>query len=127
MPINPAELLYSDTHEWLRVEGQEAVVGITRFAQDALGDITYVELPDIGSAFQAGQTFGSVESVKAASDLVAPANGTVTAVNTALEDAPELLNTSPYGKGWLARIELTAKPDTLMDAAGYDVFCATEK
>jgi glycine cleavage system H protein len=123
----PADLLYSDTHEWLRIEGKEAVIGITGFAQEALGDITYVELPAVGDAFSVGQPFGSVESVKAASDLIAPADGTVVAVNDALENSPELLNVSPYDEGWLARIALPGAPDGLMDAKKYEEFCAGEK
>ena len=123
---NPADILYHKSHEWLRVEGDEAVVGITNFAQEALGDITYVDLPAVGDSVSAGEEFGSVESVKAASELYAPATGEVVAVNDALADAPELLNSSPYQDGWMVRIKLEAKADGLMDAEAYEELCASE-
>ncbi|BAV91609.1 glycine cleavage system protein GcvH [Candidatus Desulfovibrio trichonymphae] len=127
MSNNPTELLYSRTHEWARLEGEEAVIGITWFAQKSLGDITYVELPRAGDRLTAGTEFGSVESVKAASDLISPVNGVVVAVNTALENAPETLNTAPFGDGWLARVKLADNPKDLMAAAAYEAFCAAEK
>ncbi|MDR3320158.1 MAG: glycine cleavage system protein GcvH [Desulfovibrio sp.] len=123
----PSDLLYSKTHEWTRLEGEEAVIGITFFAQETLGDVTYVEMPQVGDTFTAGKEFGSVESVKAASELVAPVSGTVTSVNAELENAPEILNASPFGDGWIARIKLSAKPECLMDAAAYEAHCAAEK
>ena len=95
----PAGLLYSKSHEWARLEGDQAVIGITAFAQESLGDITYVELPQAGDALAADKEFGSVESVKAASDLVSPVNGEVLEVNAVLEDAPEKCNSDPYGEG----------------------------
>lgn len=126
MSKNPTELLYSKSHEWTRLEGEEAVIGITHFAQESLGDITYVELPLVGDSLSAEQEFGSVESVKAASDLISPVSGAVTGVNTALEGAPEKCNSDPYGEGWLIRVKLSGKPEGLMDAAAYEAFCAAE-
>ena len=122
----PADLLYSKSHEWVRLEGDEAVIGITHFAQESLGDITYVELPQAGDALAVDKEFGSVESVKAASDLVSPMSGEVAEVNAVLEDAPEKCNSDPYGEGWLVRVKLSGKPEGLMDAAAYEAFCATE-
>lgn len=126
MSKNPADLLYSKSHEWARLEGGEAVIGITAFAQESLGDITYVELPLVGDSLAVDQEFGSIESVKAASDLVSPVSGAVVGVNTALEDAPEKCNSDPYGEGWLIRVKLAGAPEGLMDAAAYEAFCATE-
>ena len=122
----PADLKYSKTHEWVKVNGDEAVVGITHFAQDAMGDITYVDLPGEGDALTAGKEFGAVESVKAASDLVSPVSGSVTAVNGALEDAPEKCNADPYGDGWLVKVKVSALEDGLMDAAAYAEHCKNE-
>ncbi|MBQ9452318.1 MAG: glycine cleavage system protein GcvH [Desulfovibrio sp.] len=127
MAANPQALLYSKTHEWTRIEGDEAVVGITDFAQESLGDITYVELPAVGDRLDVEKEFGSVESVKAASDLVSPVAGEVVAINEALENAPEACNADPYGKGWLVRVKLAAKPEGLMDAAAYEAHCAAER
>ncbi len=101
----PQDLRYSEEHEWLRVDGDAAVIGITEFAQEQLGDVVYVELPREGDVLDAGQPFGVVESVKAASDLYAPVSGTVVAVNAKLEDRPELVNEEPYGDGWMIRLE----------------------
>lgn len=126
MATNPTDLLYSKSHEWLRLEGDEAVVGITHFAQESLGDITYVELPLVGDQVSEEAEFGSVESVKAASDLVSPVSGDVVGINTALEQAPEKCNGDPYGEGWLMRVKFSHKPEGLMDAAAYEAFCATE-
>ncbi|RRD70723.1 MULTISPECIES: glycine cleavage system protein GcvH [unclassified Desulfovibrio] len=125
MTTNPADILYSKSHEWVRIEGDEAVVGITHFAQESLGDITYVELPAVGGELAEHAEFGSVESVKAASDLYSPVAGSVLAVNGALEDTPELCNSAPYGEGWLLRVKLARKPEGLMDATAYEAFCAT--
>lgn len=119
----PAHLSYTDTHEWVRLEGNEAVIGITDYAQHSLGDITYVELPAVGSALTRGAEMGTVESVKAASDLFAPVSGTVTAVNEELADHPELVNTAPYEGGWMARVALSGQPSGLLDAAGYEKIC----
>jgi glycine cleavage system H protein len=127
MSDTPSDLLYSKTHEWVRLEGEEAVIGLTFFAQEALGDITYVELPEEGDVLTAGREFGSVESVKAAGELVAPAGGTVLAVNRSLESSPETLNRSPYAQGWIARIKLSAPPTGLLKADAYEAHCAAEK
>jgi len=121
----PAELKYSQTDEWVRVEGANATVGITDYAQDQLSDIVYVELPAAGETFDKGQRFGAVESVKAASDLSLPVSGTVTAVNDSLTSAPEVVNKEPYGAGWMVKFTLTkpAELDQLMDAAAYQKYC----
>lgn len=116
----PADLLYTETHEWVRIEGGEAVFGITEFAQHSLGDITYIDLPAAGAVLTAGQEMGVVESVKAASDLYAPVNGTVTAVNEALGEHPEAINQSPYGDGWMVRVTLNGDPSGLLSAADYE-------
>lgn len=122
----PADLQYHDTDEWLRQEGAEAVVGLTDYAQDQLNDIVFLELPAVGDTFARGDSFGVVESVKAASDLHLPVAGTVTAVNDAVEDEPELANADPYGAAWLVRIRLNDRSElaSLMDAAAYDALCA---
>lgn len=123
---NPNNLLYAKTHEWVRMEGDEAVIGLTHFAQEALGDITYVDVPAVGADLVAGKEFGAVESVKAASDLYAPVSGTVVAINEALADTPELLNQSPYENGWLMRVKVSSKPTDLLDVAAYEALCAAE-
>lgn len=123
----PENLLYSKTHEWAKIEGNEAVVGISFFAQSSLGDITYVELPAEGDSVTLGKEFGSIESVKAASDLVSPVSGKVIAVNNDLENAPETCNKDPYGAGWIMKVELSSKPEGLLNASAYTDFCATEK
>ena len=115
----PQNLLYAESHEWVRLEGEEAVIGITSFAQEQLGDITYVDLPAVGAAIKQGAEMGSVESVKAASELYSPVDGTVIDVNVALADKPELVNEDPFGAGWLIRVKLAGKPANLMDAAAY--------
>lgn len=118
----PKELGYRETHEWVRNEGDGTVtVGITDYAQDSLGDIVYVELPELGDELDLGQEAGVVESVKAASDVFAPLTGTVIAINEALEDAPEIINASPYGDGWFYRLRLAdpAELDDLLDAQAY--------
>ena len=108
---NPEDLLYSASHEWAKVNGEEAVLGITHFAQESLGDITYVDMPAEGDELTAGSEFGAVESVKAASDLISPVSGTVVAVNTELENAPEVMNSDPYGAGWSTVFLRPAAPD----------------
>ncbi len=118
----PGDLRYTADHEWLRLDGDGlATVGITHYAQECLGDVTFVELPQVGSAYASGDTFGVVESVKAASDLYMPANCEVTEVNTALEQNPELINKDPYGRGWIAKVRLAGDADTrnLMSAEQY--------
>ena len=121
----PAELKYQATDEWIRLEGEEATVGITDYAQDQLNDIVFFELPAVGDTFAQGDSFGVVESVKAASDLHLPAGGTVTAVNDSVEDEPELANADPYGAAWLVRVRLDDAGELagLMDAAAYDAHC----
>lgn len=119
----PANLSYTDTHEWVRIENNEAVIGITEYAQHSLGDITYVELPAVGDTLTEGKEMGTVESVKAASDLFAPVSGTVTAVNGELADHPELLNQAPYEGGWMLRVALSGQPSGLLTAADYDKLC----
>ncbi|MBG3878989.1 MAG: glycine cleavage system protein GcvH [Desulfovibrio sp.] len=122
----PADLLYTDTHEWVRIEGDEAVIGITQFAQEQLGDLTFVDLPAVGDTLATGQEMGSVESVKAASELYSPLAGTVSAVNDALSGAPELVNQSPYTDGWMVRVKLSATPEGLLSAADYEAVVARE-
>jgi len=115
----PTDLLYAESHEWVRVEGEEAVIGITSFAQEQLGDITFVDLPSVGQVASKGAEIGSIESVKAASELYAPVDGEVIAVNEALADQPELVNDDPFGEGWLIRVRLAETPEGLMDATAY--------
>lgn len=118
----PANLRYAKSHEWLKLESDgTATIGITDYAQGSLGDITYVQLPKVGAAFKAGEVFGVVESVKAASDLYLPVDGTVLATNAALESAPESLNSAPYEGAWMLKIKPAnaADADALMDAAAY--------
>ena len=115
----PDNLLYCDTHEWVRVEGKKAVIGITDYAQEQLGDITYVDLPAVGSALAAGADMGAVESVKAASELYCPISGKVTKVNPDLDASPELANSDPYGAGWMIEVELSEDPKGLLSPADY--------
>ena len=118
----PGDLRYTKEHEWVRVDGDKAVVGITRFAADQLGDIVFVELPAVGKSLDLHATFGVVESVKAVSDLFAPVAGEVIEANDALAGAPELVNSDPYGEGWMLRISLAdpAQVEELLDAAAYE-------
>jgi glycine cleavage system H protein len=122
----PTDLRYTKDHEWVRVDGDEATVGITEYAAGQLGDIVFVELPDVGRSLAQFAAFGVVESVKAVSDLFAPLTGEVTAANEALAGAPELVNGDPYGEGWMVRLRL-ASPDEvgeLLDPAAYDALIA---
>jgi len=123
----PSDLKYSEEHEWVLVEGKEATVGITEYAQEQLGDVVYVELPDPGSQVEFMEPFGVVESVKTASDLFAPVRGTVVKVNERLEDEPELVNQAPHGDGWMIVVEMTDPDDLqqLMDASAYETFLET--
>jgi glycine cleavage system H protein len=125
----PENLRYTKEHEWLRAENGDAVVGITDFAQDALGDVVFVELPTVGATLAAGQTFGVVESNKTVSDLFAPVSGRVTAVNPTLREEPERVNRDPYGDGWMIRIAIARREeiDGLLDAAAYRAFVASEQ
>lgn len=116
----PADLQYTKSHEWVRIEGDEALVGITDYAQNTLGDVVFVELPEVGRVLEAEAPFGTVESVKAASDLYAPVDGEVIAVNQELVDSPELLNEDPYGDGWLIKLRLTPGIAALMSAESYE-------
>lgn len=116
----PPELQYTRSHEWIRIEGDEATVGITDYAQDALGDVVYVDLPAVGASFAAGDVFGAVESVKAASDLYLPVAGVVLAVNDALLSQPELINSDPYGEGWMLKIRVAEGVGALMSAEAYE-------
>ena len=109
----PEDLQYTKSHEWVRIEGDTATIGITDHAQDELGDVVFVELPDEGDTFDAGDSFGTVESVKAVSDLYTPVGGEVVEVNSALEDAPEQINDDPYGEGWIVKLRTSEEADLL--------------
>ena len=115
----PEGLRYTKDHEWLRLQGSEGVVGITDFAQDALGDVVFVELPAVGTELKQGQTFGVVESNKTVSDLFAPVAGQVVEVNETLKTQPELVNQDPYGGGWMIRVTVSEAGGELLDAAAY--------
>ena len=122
----PDNLLYTKSHEWAKIEGEEAVIGITQFAQEQLGDLTFVELPEAGQTISAGEEMGTVESVKAASEIYAPISGEVLAVNSELEDAPEKVNEDPYGQGWLIKIKIAEVPENLLSPAQYEAHIAEE-
>ena len=124
----PDDLHYSKDHEWVRVEGNVAVVGITDYAQDSLGDVVYVELPKVGDEFAANESFGSVESVKAVSEVFSPVSGEVVGTNETLGDAPEQVNTDPYGEGWMIRVQLSnpGEVDSMLTAAEYEDFTKAE-
>ena len=122
----PTDLKYTKSHEWLRMEGDIAVIGISDFAQSELGDVVFVNLPAVGDATTAGEPFGDVESVKAVSDLVSPVSGTVCAINEELLDAPEKINEDPYG-AWMIKVEGVGDTEELLDAADYDKHCEEEK
>jgi glycine cleavage system H protein len=117
----PDDLVYSREHEWVRADGSRATIGITSFAADELGDIVFVEMPEVGTRLTQFATFGVVESVKAVSDLYAPISGEVVEINEALRDTPELLNSDPFGEGWIARVEMSdrAEVDALLSADAY--------
>jgi len=118
---------YAKTHEWVRVEGDEATCGITDYAQSALSDIVYVELPMVDDHFDQGEPFGVVESVKASEDVYMPISGTILAINEELEDNPEWVNEDPYGRGWFIKFapDDLSEVDSLMDASAYEAYCAT--
>ena len=120
-------LYYSESHEWVKVEGNVAIVGITDFAQHAMGDLSYVDMPEVDDELEKGEEFGAVESVKAASDLYSPVTGTVVEINEELEDAPELLNQDAFAN-WIMKVEMSdpSELETLMDAAAYEAMCANE-
>ena len=122
----PAELKYSKHHEWVKMDGDVAVIGISDFAQSELGDLVFINMPEVGDAVNAGEAFGDVESVKAVSDLMSPVSGTVAEINEDLLDAPETLNSDPYG-AWIIKVEGVSGGEDLLDAAAYEAFCAEEK
>ena len=117
----PEDVRYSESHEWVKAAGKTAKLGITDYAQDQLGDIVFVELPDVGESFEKGTEFGTVESVKAVSELYMPVSGEIVAINDALEDAPELINDTPFSEGWMIEVKLDdpSEPNALMDKDAY--------
>jgi glycine cleavage system H protein len=125
---SPPDLRYSKEHEWVRMDGDIGTIGITDYAQDALGDIVLVDLPSVGTQVSYMERFGEIESVKAVSELFSPVSGEVVEINEALEDNPELVNDSPHDEGWMMRVQLSdpAEVDKLLDAAQYDGYLATE-
>jgi len=125
----PSDLRYHKEHEWVRLNGKQATVGISHFAQDALGDIVFLDLPKVGASVKVGQQIGEVESTKTTSTIYTPVSGTIAKINTDLKDHPEVVNSDPYGKGWIAVIDLAApaEVDQLMTAAQYDAFLASQK
>ena len=122
----PEELQYTKTHEWVRTEGDTATIGITDYAQDELGDIVFVELPEEGATFDVGDAFGTVESVKAVSDLYAPVGGEVVEVNEALDDSPEKINEDPYGEGWIVKLSVSDE-GKLLSASDYEQLLEEEE
>ena len=125
----PQDLRYHQEHEWVRVSGRQATVGISHFAQDALGDIVFIDLPKPGTVVKAGQQIGEVESTKTTSTIYSPVSGAIVTVNADLKDHPEVVNSDPYGKGWMVVIDLSSvsEVDTLMTAAQYETFLAGQK
>jgi glycine cleavage system H protein len=125
----PSDYRYTKEHEWVHVEGDTGTIGITSYAQHELGDVVFVELPNVGAALTAGASFGTIESVKAVSDIYAPVSGQVTQINTTLTDAPEKINQDPHGEGWLIKAKLTnsAELSKLMDAAAYEAYVAEKE
>ncbi len=121
----PNELKYSKSHEWLKYDDGVAVIGISDFAQDALGDVVFIELPQVGDTVTAGERFGDVESVKAVSELISPVSGVICEVNDGLEATPEELNSDPYG-AWIIKVEQVTEEEELLEAAAYEAFCAEE-
>ncbi len=121
----PENLKYSNDHEWVRVEGDIAIVGITDFAQDQLGDIVFVDIQCEGDTLSKGERFGSIEAVKTVADAFMPVSGEIIEINTALESAPESVNSDPYGEGWMVKVKMsdTSELDTLLDAAAYTSIC----
>jgi glycine cleavage system H protein len=121
----PTDLLYTKSHEWARVEGDSVVIGITHYAQDQLGEVVFVELPEVGDTVEAGTEMGTLESVKAVSELLAPVSGEVVEINENLEDSPDLVNTSPFEEGWLVKIKGSA--EGMMDATAYTAHLEAEQ
>ncbi len=128
MTAIPQDLKYSSSHEWCKIDGDTVIIGITDFAQSQLGDIVFLELPEVGSNAEREKSFGTIESVKSVSDFIAPLSGTVSAVNESLPDNLERINTSPYEEAWMVKMNITdtAELDTLMNAEEYAAFCAAE-
>jgi len=124
----PEDLHYSKDHEWVRVEGDQAIIGVTDYAQNSLGDVVYVELPKAGDKFAASEPFGSVESVKAVSEVFTPIAGVITSINESLADEPEKVNSDPYGDGWMIRLRMDnpGEVDSLLSAAEYEDFTKAE-
>ena len=122
----PDDLMYARSHEWIKIEGDSVSVGISHYAQDQLGEVVYVELPEVGTAFAVGDELGTLESVKAVSEFLAPVAGEVLEVNTRLEDEPNLVNDDPYGNGWLVKLSGSAEGEEFLDAAGYQEFLEQE-
>jgi glycine cleavage system H protein len=124
----PEDLHYSKDHEWVRVDGNEAVIGVTDYAQNSLGDVVYVELPKPGDEFAANESFGSVESVKAVSEVFTPVAGVVSSINESLADEPEKVNSDPYGDGWMIRVKMSnsGEVDSMLTAAEYEDFTKAE-
>ncbi|MBH0206475.1 MAG: glycine cleavage system protein GcvH [Nitrospiraceae bacterium] len=127
--MTPSDLRYHKEHEWVRLNGNQATVGISHFAQDALGDIVFLDLPKVGASVKVGQQIGEVESTKTTSTIYTPVSGTVAKINADLKDHPEIVNSDPYGKGWIAVIDLAvpSEVEQLMTAAQYDAFLASQK
>jgi glycine cleavage system H protein len=127
--MTPSDLRYHKEHEWVRLNGNQATVGISHFAQDALGDIVFLDLPKVGALVKVGQQIGEVESTKTTSTIYTPVSGTVAKINADLKDHPEIVNSDPYGKGWIAVIDLAvpSEVEQLMTAAQYDAFLASQK
>ena len=125
----PSDLRYHQEHEWVRLHGKQATIGISHFAQDALGDIVFLDLPKVGTVVKAGGQIGEVESTKTTSTIYSPVSGTVAKINADLKDHPEVVNSDPYGKGWIAVIEVVTPTeiDQLMTAAQYEAFLASQK
>jgi glycine cleavage system H protein len=125
----PSDLRYHQEHEWVRISGTQATMGISHFAQDALGDIVFIDLPKVGTAVKAGQQIGEVESTKTTSTIYTPLSGAIAKVNADLKDHPEVVNSDPYGKGWMVVIDLSnaGEVDKLMTAAQYEAFLSTQK
>jgi glycine cleavage system H protein len=125
----PEDLHYSKDHEWIRVEGDVGTIGITDHAQDSLGDVVYVELPKVGESFSAHESFGSVESVKAVSEIFTPVGGEITEVNESLQDEPEKVNTDPYNEGWMIRVRMSnpGEVDSLLNSVEYEDFTKAEE
>lgn len=122
--MNPSDLKYHKEHEWVRTEGDVAVIGISHFAQDQLGEVVYVDMPDAGDTVTADDTFGEIESVKSVSELYSPVSGEIVEVNETLEDSPETVNADPYGDGWMIKVRMSdvGELDALMSAADYESF-----